>query len=162
MPSAAPRLAGRGGRGICKAAVPEHLPGSEGLHQCSGSAADEGLSDPCSSAIGAGTLACWCCCHIGSGLAELLVWLDLLCGAQPRRQHLVLVAALQLFGGYGREARAWVQSGGDLHGVLGVDGVDGLDPKGLGPVKEHGEGAGRAVGGDGEEGHGPQLLVPCW
>jgi hypothetical protein len=40
-----------------------------------------------------------------------------------------------------------VQGGGDLHGVLGVDGVDGFDPKGLGPVEEHGEGSGRAVGG---------------
>jgi hypothetical protein len=80
----------------------------------------------------------------------------------PGRQHLVLVAALQRIGGHSRQARAWVQSGGDLYGVLGVDGFDGFDPEGLGPVEEHGEGSGRAVGGDGEEGHGPQLLVPCW
>ncbi len=74
----------------------------------------------------------------------------------------MLVAALQGIGRDGRQPRARVQGGGDLHGVLGVDGADGFDPEGLGPVEEHGEGSGRAVGGDGEEGHGPQLLVSCW
>ncbi len=74
----------------------------------------------------------------------------------------MLVAALQLNGEHSRKASALVQGGGDLYGVLGVYGVDGFDPEGLGRVEEHGEGAGRAVGGDGEEGHGPQLLVPCW
>jgi|688.fasta_scaffold09475_11 hypothetical protein len=44
MPSAAPRLAGRGGKGTSEAAVPEHIPGSDGLHQRGGSAADGGLS----------------------------------------------------------------------------------------------------------------------
>ncbi len=80
----------------------------------------------------------------------------------PGRQDLVLVAALQRIGGHCRLASAWVQGGGDLYGVLSVDGFDGLDPKGLGPVEEHGKGAGRAVGGEREEGHGPQLLVHCW
>lgn len=54
-----------------------------------------------------------------------------------------------------------MQGGGDLNGVLGVDGVDGLDPKSLRPVEEHGEGASVAVVGNGDVGHGPQLLVPC-
>jgi hypothetical protein len=43
MPSAAPRLAGRGGRGISKASLPEHIPGPEGLHLRVGSAADGGI-----------------------------------------------------------------------------------------------------------------------
>jgi hypothetical protein len=100
---------------------------------------------------------------MGAGLRRgLLAWLVLLCGSQPGRQDLVLVAALQRIGGHCRQLRARVQAGGDLYGVLGVDGVDGMDPKGLRPVEEHGEGAGRAVGGDGEKGHGLRLLVPCW
>ncbi len=82
--------------------------------------------------------------------------------AQPGRQHLVLVAALQLTGGHSRQASALVQGGGDLHGMLGVDGVDGVDPKGIRAVEEHGEGAGRAVVGDGEEGHGLRQLLFCW
>jgi hypothetical protein len=45
--------------------------------------------------------------------------------------------------------------------VLGVDGVDGMDPKGLRPVEKHGEGSGRAVSGDGEVGYGLQLFS-CW
>ncbi len=92
----------------------------------------------------------------------LLSHLALSYGAQPGRQHLVLVAVLKRIGGHSRQASALVQGGGDLYGVLGVDGVDGFDPEGIGPVEENGEGAGRAVGGDGEEGHGQQLLVPCW
>jgi hypothetical protein len=99
---------------------------------------------------------------MGAGLSRgLLGLVARLCGAQPGRQHLVLVAALQRIGGHSRQPRAWVQGGGDLDCVLGVHGVDVFDPEGLRPV-ENSEGSGQAVGGNGEEGHGPQLLVSCW
>lgn len=71
----------------------------------------------------------------------------------------MLVAALQRTGGNRRQARARLQRGGDRHGIHGGDGVDGFDPKRLRPVEEHCKGAGRAVGGDGEEGHACALLV---
>ncbi len=73
----------------------------------------------------------------------------------------MLVAALQRIGGDCRQGSAWVQGGGDLYGVLSVDGAVGSDPEGLGPVEEHGEGAGLAVSGDGKKGHTTQLVVPC-
>jgi len=101
---------------------------------------------------------------LNGGCAEegLLGWLTLLSGAHPGRQDLVLVAALQRIGGHCRQPRAWVQGGGDLYRVLGVDGFDGFDPEGLGAVEEHGEGAGSAVVRDGEEGHGLRQLLSCW